>query len=641
MTTGDELLGGRYRLGPLIGHGGMADVFSAEDTLLGRDVAVKMMRADMARDAGFVERFRREALNAAKLNHPAIVSVFDTGATPGAVGEVPYIVMELVRGENLRDLVRREGPLAPTRAAGILAEVCDALHFSHAEGIVHRDIKPANIMITATGAVKVMDFGIARALGDATNMTQTSAVIGTAQYLSPEQARGRAADGRSDIYAAGCVLYEALTGRPPFTGENSLAVAYQHVQDPPESPSLLLPGLGAAEATAVDAITLTALAKDPADRYDTAALMAEDLRRLGRGEVPLAAAHHIPPHAARGDDAATTEFAPQRPAAPAPAQPAAPRRARRAAPAKRRLWPVVALLAVLALVGGGGALWVLGGPGDASGDSAATVTVPDVAGKGAAEAERILAAADLEVIREDVADPEVPRSRVIGTDPGPRAAVPAGSPVTMRVSAGPEAIRVPDVVELTAEAARRKLTAAGLKVDTVVEEEPSDTVPAGAVVAQEPKAGRKVSKGTTARLTVSTGKAESTVPDVTGQDLDGARATLEDAGFRVVVVEVDSVEPAGRVLSTDNAGARQEEGSEVRIRVSRGNQMRMPYLMGKTAEQAESELRAAGFTGEIRRGQVNTPDVRQLGMVASQSPAPDTTIDKDGAVDIEVYVLGL
>ena len=291
----NTLLGGRYTLSEIIGTGGMSDVYAGTDTLLGRDVAVKMMRPDLARDTTFLERFRREALNAAKLNHHAIVAVYDTGTEEVSGVDVPFIVMERVTGQNLRDLVRADGPLSPQKAAAFLLPVTHALQASHDAGIIHRDIKPANIMVTNTGSVKVMDFGIARALDDSTSaMTQTSAVIGTAQYLSPEQARGKPADARSDIYALGCVMYETVTGVPPFEGESPFAVAYQHVQEDPVPPSERIPNpLTDNEAVNVDSVILTAMAKHPADRYQTATEMGEDLQLLEHGNVTTAARNHL------------------------------------------------------------------------------------------------------------------------------------------------------------------------------------------------------------------------------------------------------------------------------------------------------------------------------------------------------------
>src|SRR3954465_5501812 len=284
MTT-PRLLSNRYELGDTLGYGGMSEVHRGRDVRLGRDVAVKVLRADLARDPQFQERFRREAQNAAALNHPAIVAVYDTGETRTEHGPLPYIVMEYVDGRTLRDIVKTEGPLPGQRAMEIMADVCAALDFSHRHGIVHRDVKPANVMITKTGAVKVMDFGIARAVADGqAAVTQTAAVIGTAQYLSPEQARGEAVDARSDVYAAGCVLFELLTGEPPFTGDSPVAVAYQHVREDPRSPSEVNPAV----TPQLDAIVLKALSKNPVNRYQSAAEMRADLVRVRSGQQPLA-----------------------------------------------------------------------------------------------------------------------------------------------------------------------------------------------------------------------------------------------------------------------------------------------------------------------------------------------------------------
>src|ERR1044071_9708132 len=286
MTAQARLLGGRHQVGELLGYGGMAEVHRGRDLRLGRDVAIKTLRSDLARDSTFQMRFRREAENAAALNHPAIVAVYDTGDERGPAGEeLPYIVMEFVNGRTLKEVLAAEGRLMPRRALEITADICAALEFSHRHGIIHRDIKPGNVMLTQTGQVKVMDFGIARALASgATTMTQTSAVIGTAQYLSPEQARGEAVDARSDVYAAGCVLFELLVGHPPFVGDSPVSVAYQHVREDPRPPS----DINREVPPDVDAIVLKALAENPLNRYQSAQEMRADALRAVAGRPVLA-----------------------------------------------------------------------------------------------------------------------------------------------------------------------------------------------------------------------------------------------------------------------------------------------------------------------------------------------------------------
>ncbi len=281
MTT-PQHLSDRYELGEILGFGGMSEVHLARDQRLHRDVAIKVLRADLARDPSFYLRFRREAQNAAALNHPAIVAVYDTGEAETPNGPLPYIVMEYVEGVTLRDIVHTDGPMEQQRAIEVIADACQALNFSHQHGIIHRDVKPANIMISKAGAVKVMDFGIARALADASSVTQTAAVIGTAQYLSPEQARGEKVDARSDVYSLGCVLYEMLTGEPPFVGDSPVAVAYQHVREDPVPPSQRHEGI----PPELDAVVLKALAKNPDNRYQTAAEMRADLVKVHSGEQP-------------------------------------------------------------------------------------------------------------------------------------------------------------------------------------------------------------------------------------------------------------------------------------------------------------------------------------------------------------------
>ncbi|MEJ5918761.1 MULTISPECIES: Stk1 family PASTA domain-containing Ser/Thr kinase [unclassified Corynebacterium] len=699
MSRDDELLSGRYRLGELIGVGGMSDVYTADDVLLGRRVAVKKMRADLARDENFLERFRREAKNAARLNHSAIVAIYDTGETDGPLGTVPFIVMELVQGETLRDIVRREGPMDTKRAAAVMADVCDALNFSHQTGIIHRDVKPANIMITNTGVVKVMDFGIARALGDSTTMTQTAAVIGTAQYLSPEQARGKPADARSDIYSVGCVLFEAITGEPPFTGETPLSVAYQHVQDEPPLPSDFIQGLSDRDATAIDAVLLTAMAKDPDERYDTAGDLADDLRRVANGEVPLAARPHLDGFA--GSNSPTTTFEPQHgnagragalgagaaglaagagmagassnPAADAdfaggsgngngsngddltavapadyngydsgdnagddaggdiaPVDDSSPSTKKKATAGALAAWSAVALLLV-------GTVGYVSYRMFTDSSQSQSLAIPQVKGMSAAEATKVLEDAGFVVDREDTPDPEIPRNFVIGTDPAFGSNVQKGSSVTLHVSSGPEITDVPDVRDKKAEEARKLLEEAGLKVDPVLREQPHEEIPRGHVIEQSPAAGSQVSKGTRVTLTVSSGIEMHKVPNLAGQKLDSARATLESMKFVVQVTEVDSTEPEGRVLAVPQAGQELTVGTTVELQVSKGNQIKMPDVNGKTRSEAESILRAAGFTGNINEQETDTQDSGQVGKVQSSSPSANGALTKDGEVTLVIY----
>lgn len=674
MDLTNAVLGGRYRLGAVIGTGGMSDVYAATDELLGRDVAVKMMRADLARDDTFLERFRREAKNAAKLNHHAIVAVYDTGQTDAETGSVPYIVMERVHGSTLREILRDSGPLPLPEAGRVMAEVCRALSFSHEAGIIHRDVKPANIMITNTGAVKVMDFGIARALSDSTSaMTQTSAVIGTAQYLSPEQARGRSADARSDLYAAGCVLYEITTGRPPFSGESPFSVAFQHVQDAPTPPSTL-PGmhLDQRQALALDSVTLTAMAKDPADRYDTAEDMARDLQALADRRMPLAAANYADPTAAGaaaagaagaagghgapgyGDsDAATTVFATgggRRPAAQQhPVAPVAQDHRgedpddRQGRGKRRGVVTAAWVIAVLALLGVGGVIGynMLKSDG-VTGSTSAQVTVPDVAGKSQADAEKLLEDAGLQVDVQEQPDADIERGLAVKTDPGARSVVPEGSQVTLVISSGKEITEVPDLTGMTTDRAQQALSAVGLKLKSQVDEQPSDTVKAGQILSQNPGQGSQVSKGTEVAITVSTGTEQVRVPTVSGQDLDDARANLEGAGFVVSVEMVDSAEPENKVLAAENEGTQQPKGSTVTLTVSKGNQFMMPNLKGQSISDVSAALRDAGWTGgSVRREDVSTLDPLSIDQVVGQSPSAGTLVAKDSAVTVQVNVLGL
>ena len=518
MTEEPRLLGGRYQLGSMLGRGGMAEVRRARDLRLGRDVAIKQLRIDLASDPTFQARFRREAQAAAGLNHPNIVAVYDTGeeADPNSGVQVPYIVMELVEGHTLREILRTGRQIMPAKALEFTQGVLDALSYSHKAGIVHRDIKPANVMLTATGQVKVMDFGIARAVADTSaTMTQTAAVIGTAQYLSPEQARGETVDSRSDIYSAGCLLYELLVGRPPFQGDSPVSVAYQHVREAPVPPS----HLDAEITPAMDAITLKALAKDPADRYQTAAAMRADIGRLLAGQevtAPVPVPVAVPVAAAVAAGEATTVLDPSDHPAARALEPEPP----------RKRWGLVAFLVALILVAAGIGIYFL-----LNSSRVETVAVPAVIDRLQDDAEQTLIAAKLQPRVRQVNGPDdTSLGRVTEQSIAQDTVVPIGTEVEITVNVGPSKGVIPSVVGLNVDDAEKVLEENSF---TNVQKLPSSSETkddkANEVLSVDPGEGTKVALDTPITLYYATGKSQ--VPLVKGLEEADAIATLQNAGF--------------------------------------------------------------------------------------------------------------
>lgn len=579
MSDQPRTLGGRYVMEEIIGRGGMAQVRRARDTRLGRDVAVKELRVDLAFDSTFQARFRREAQAAAGLNHPNIVSVYDTGEEidPPTGVSVPYIVMELVEGRTLRDVLREGRPILPERALEFAQGVLDALSFSHKAGIVHRDIKPANVMLTTSGLVKVMDFGIARAVSDTSStMTQTAAVIGTAQYLSPEQARGETVDARSDVYSCGCLLYELLVGRPPFQGDSPVSVAYQHVREQPVPPSRLDPEV----TPAMDAAVLKALAKDPAARYQSAAEMREDITRILAGQSVIASLPAMPPtmkQPTRPGPVATAVLptasaAPASPsAAVAPSAPDAlglqpatpPRRKRRAV-----WWSSLAVVVIIALVAGGLLLAFPLGP------RVKQVAVPYVFGR-------------------------------------------------------PEAIAVQMIED------------EGLVASVNRIEGPNDST-VGIVQAQSPQRDTQVAEGSTVTITVNVGPKKLTIPSgLVGRSVTGAREALIEAGFlegNIRTVEATD-EPSGSKLNTVLAvspieGTQTTADAQLTLTVATGK-ARVPYLTGLSQVEAEAEARKYGFTNLTFEPQESS---EAEGTVLGTRPGASTLVPKSDPLVVIVAV---
>jgi eukaryotic-like serine/threonine-protein kinase len=624
MTT-PQHLSDRYELGEILGFGGMSEVHLARDVRLHRDVAVKVLRADLARDPSFYLRFRREAQNAAALNHPAIVAVYDTGEAETAAGPLPYIVMEYVDGVTLRDIVHGDGPMSATRAIEVIADACQALNFSHQHGIIHRDVKPANIMISnTTNAVKVMDFGIARALSDSgVSVTQTAAVIGTAQYLSPEQARGDSVDARSDVYSLGCVLYEMLTGEPPFVGDSPVAVAYQHVREDPVPPSRRYEGISAD----LDAVVLKALAKNPENRYQTAAEMRTDLVRVHNGEAPEA------PKILTDADRSSLMTAPHSSDSAGTQTDALPRqqleftRQRNSGSISR--WVIaVAALAVLTVV-----VTILI---NTFGGGLRNVQVPDVRNQASADAIAALQNHGFKTRTQQKPDSTVPPDHVIGTDPGANSKVGAGDLVTVDVSTGPEQREVPDVSSLSYSSAVKKLKAAGFGRFKQFNS-PSTPEMKDRVIGTNPPANQTSAITNEIAVIVGSGPSTKQVPDIAGQPADLAQKNLAVYGFsKFSQAAVDSPRPAGDVIGTNPpAGATVPVDTVIEILVSKGNQFLMPDLSGLVWTEAEPQLRSLGWTGILIKGADVDAGGSQKNRVVYQSPAAGQGTNKDGSVTLK------
>jgi beta-lactam-binding protein with PASTA domain/predicted Ser/Thr protein kinase len=566
-------LGDRYELGPVLGRGGMAEVHMARDIRLGRTVAVKMLRVDLARDPTFQARFRREAQSAASLNHPSIVAVYDTGEDVIDGLSLPYIVMEYVNGSTLRELVQSGRRLLPERAMEITAGVLQALEYSHRNGIVHRDIKPGNVMLTRQGAVKVMDFGIARAVADtAATMTQTAAVIGTAQYLSPEQAKGEPVDARSDLYSTGCLLYELLTGRPPFVGDSPVSVAYQHVREDPMPPSQLDPELNAG----IDRLVLTALAKNPDNRYQSADDMRADIERAIEGR-PVAAPALMPDATQRIAPMAATGM--YEPVSAADEEPAGNRKAG------------YALLALAVIAIFLGALF-LGRSLLTSNDAGGRKTgVPNVIDQPVATAKQQLANDGFTNVAEQRSANDARAGTVFDQSPKPDTLVTKDQLITLFVSTGPQRtettppesptetsqapkkVTVPPVQGFSRKDAIDTIQAKRLKADP---REVDSNEEKGKVFRTDPDAGTEVDVGSTVTLFISKGQSDNgqvEVPDVVTLPKDEAEKQLKDAGFKVETFEVlnPQAQPGTVFSQQPQGGTKRKKGTTVRILVATGD----------------------------------------------------------------------
>jgi serine/threonine-protein kinase len=608
-----DLVGGRYELGRQLGAGGMARVFLGHDRLLDRQVAIKVLSDPYASDPQFVERFRREASAAAGLNHPNIVAVYDRGEADGSY----YIVMEYMAGPDLKRVVRARAPLPPLEAIDYAEQILAALGAAHRRDVIHRDVKPQNVLVAEDGHLKVTDFGIARAGADG-GMTEAGSVIGTAQYLSPEQARGDEVTAASDCYAVGIVLYEMLTGRVPFDAERPVTVAMKQISDPPTPPRALEAGV----PPVLEDVVLRALAKRPSERYRTAEEMAGALaeaRAAIEGGVPT----RVLP--APGPPTAQTRTmepvtGPTRLGPPPPPQPPAPR--------PRRRWPVVAGILVLLAVIAAGAFVLL------SSDDGEPVTIPPVAGRSAAEAEQLLRDAGLEVSLQSVEDDQVPVGTAVRTDPAAGEQVTEGDTVILVVSGGPGETTVPDVVGDREEDARAELTRADFEV--TVTREASDEEDEGVVIRQDPAGDEPATRGSTVTLVVSSGPEKLRVPDVRRRQQSEAEQLLRDRGFEVGTVTTTpstTFEPGIVVAQDPPPNASRDRGTPVDITVAVAPaNVSVPEVVGNSAEEARFKLEQAGFLVTSDSAESGEP----AGTVIATSPPAGTSVAPGSRIVITV-----
>jgi serine/threonine-protein kinase len=622
MIEPETIIDGRYRVISRLGSGGMADVYLAQDQLLGRQVAVKVLHHHFAEDHEFVERFRREASSAAALSHPNIVGIFDRGEWNGTY----YIAMEYVAGRSLKAIVREQGPLDPATAIDIVVQILRAARFAHRRGVIHRDLKPHNVILDEEGRARVTDFGIARA--GASDMTLTGSIMGTAQYLSPEQAQGHMVSETSDLYSIGVILYELLTGVVPFEGETAVAIAFKQVSAEPRPPSELNPALPAS----LDAVVLRALAKDPTARYADAEQLIVALERERQAlpshpparavTVPDDYVHHVHPSAGPAT------------AAPLLVAPAAiseaygpPEQQERGRRRRALLWGLAAILVAALAV----AAVLLTQPGS-------SVSVPEVRGQSEQAAGAALRRAGLDPVASLASSATVPSGLVISQSPQAGDVAKKGAHVSIVVSQGPASAALMDVDGIVASQAEAQLRKAGFKPTTKAQA--SATVKAGLVIATEPPAGTELQVGSSVTLLVSSGPAPVRVPDVVGQSQTAAEAMLSNAELVVGAVtrRVSAQSPGTVIAQSPAAGTSLHVGEKVALTVAQApKEISVPELVGVAEARAVAALKQDG----LKSRKVSRPasEQAQVGVVLEQSPVAGAHVRKGATVEITVGVL--